>query len=358
LLLHVNVMRMKAHTVLYSLLVIALAADAPIAFAQAEVYRVHPASGQPVTGRLGEITKDKVVLQIGSSTKEFAVNEIKLVQLPGAPRDLIEAQNAAADADWGRVIELLDKIPPPQLANEAVKQEVDFYRALANARLAVTGGAPAAEAQAAGTALVAYLKANPNTWHFYDTSEAVGDLLVSMGRFEQAPNFYNGLANAPWPEYKMRAAVAIGRALQAQGKHAEAIKQFDVALATDAKSKSGQAQALVAKIGKAKSAIELGRAQEGLQLLTKAIEDLPTEDTQLCATAYNALGNAYLQLKQPKDAMYAFLIVDSLYNQSPPQHAEALYHLKDLWNQLSHPDRSKEAADKLKSRYPASPWNK
>jgi len=354
-------MRTKTRTILYSLVLLALATDAPIVLAQAEVFRVHPTSGQPMTGRLGEITKDKVVLQIGSSTKEFAVNEIKFVQLPGAPRDLIEAQNAAADVDWGRVIELLDKIPPPQLANEAIKQEVDFYRALANARLAVSGGAGApagAEAQGAGTALVAYLKANKNSWHFYDTNEAVGDLLVNMGRFEQAPAYYNELAGAPWPEYKMRAAVAIGRALQAQGKHAEAIKQFDAALATDAKSKSAQAQALVAKIGKAKSAIELGRAQEGLQLLTKAIEELPTEDNQLCATAYIALGNAYLQLKQPKDALYAFLFVDSLYNQSPPQHAEALYHLKDLWNQLSHPDRAKEAADKLKSRYPTSPWNK
>ena len=211
-------MRTKTRTILYSLVLLALATDAPIVLAQAEVFRVHPTSGQPMTGRLGEITKDKVVLQIGSSTKEFAVNEIKFVQLPGAPRDLIEAQNAAADVDWGRVIELLDKIPPPQLANEAIKQEVDFYRALANARLAVSGGAGApagAEAQGAGTALVAYLKANKNSWHFYDTNEAVGDLLVNMGRFEQAPAYYNELAGAPWPEYKMRAAVAIGRALQA-----------------------------------------------------------------------------------------------------------------------------------------------
>jgi tetratricopeptide (TPR) repeat protein len=354
-------MRIKRRTILCLLVLFAFAADAPVVLAQAEVYRVHPISGQPVTGRLGEITKDKVILQIGSTTKEFAVNEIKFVQLPGAPRDLIEAQNAAADADWGRVIELLDKIPPPQLASEMVKQEVDFYRALAGARLAVSRGAgapAAAEAQAAGTALVAYLNANRNSWHFYDTNEAVGDLLVSMGRFEQAPAYYNELASAPWPEYKMRAAVALGRALASQGKHAEAIKQFDVAIATDAKTKSAQAQALVAKIGKAKSAIELGRAQEGMQLLTKAIDELPTEDNQLCGTAYNALGNAYLQLKQPKDALYAFLFVDSLYNQSAPQHAEALYHLKDLWNQLSHPDRAKEAADKLKSRYPTSPWNK
>jgi len=344
-----------------SLVVVAFLARSSVVLAQAEVYRVVPASGQPVTGRLGEITRDSVRLQVGSTSKEFAVNEIKFVQLPSAPRDLIEAQNAAADGDWGRVLELLDKIPPPQLANEAIKQEVDLYHALANARLAVAGGAgapAAADAQAAGTALVAYLNANKNSYHFYDVNEAVGDLLVSMGRVEQAAPYYNELAAAPWPEYKMRAAVALGRALQAQGKQAEAIKQFDAVLAFDAKSKPAQAQALVAKIGKAKIMIDLGRAQDGLQLLTKAIDELPTEDNQLCATAYNALGNAYLQLKKLPEARDAFLHVDTLYDQLPPQHAEALYHLKDLWGQLNHPDRAKDAADRLKARYPTSPWNK
>src|SRR5262245_48823239 len=343
------------------LVIVAYLAGSSVVLAQAEVYRVVPASGQPVTGRLGEITRDTVRLQAGSTSKEFAVNEIKFVQLPGAPRDLIEAQNSAADGDWGRVIEQLDKIPPPQLASEAIKQEVDFYRALASARLAAAGGtgAPAAaDAQAAGTALVGYLNANKNSYHFYEINEAVGDLLVSMGRFEQAPAYYNELAGAPWPEYKMRAAVALGRALQAQGKQAEAIKQFDAALTLDAKSKAAQAEALVAKIGKAKSMIELGRAQDGLQLLTKAVDELPIEDNQLCATAYNALGNAYLQLKKLPEARDAFLHVDTLYDQSPLQHAEALYHLKDLWGQLNHPDRAKDAADRLKTRYPTSPWNK
>src|SRR5262249_25803448 len=159
-------------------------------------------------------------------------------------------------------------------------QEVDFYRALANARLAVAGGgnAPGAgEAQAAGTALVAYLKANRNSWHTYDASEAGGDLLGRIGRVEEAKPYYNELDSAPWPELKTRSAVAVGRALQAQGKHAEAIKQFETALGTEAKSKAAQAEATEAMIGKARSTIDLGRAQEGLQLLTKAIDQISTE---------------------------------------------------------------------------------
>ena len=41
------------------------------------------------------------------------------------------------------------------------------------------------------------------------------------------------LAKAPWPVYKMRAAVSLGRSLQAQGKHAEARTLLDAALKLD-----------------------------------------------------------------------------------------------------------------------------
>jgi len=43
--------------------------------------------------------------------------------------------------------------------------------------------------------------------------------------FDFAEKQYVELAKAPWPVYKMRAAVSMGRSLQAQGKHAEAIQQ-------------------------------------------------------------------------------------------------------------------------------------
>jgi outer membrane protein assembly factor BamD (BamD/ComL family) len=54
----------------------------------------------------------------------------------------------------------------------------------------------------------------------------------------------------------------------------------------------------------------------------------------------------------------AYLHVALMFNQFPDQHAEALYHLKDLWTQLKKPESAKQAAELLKSRYAASPWNK
>src|SRR5262245_25734168 len=244
--------RAAGQFLLVSLLLLA-AWTAPVS-AQGDLYRIQLHNGQTSAGRLTEVTKNKVILQLTQAAKEFPVNEIKYLQIPGEPRELLEARNCVLDGRNDRAIEWLDKIPPPQLANEAVKQDAEYYRALALARQAIGG---VGDAKAAGTALIAFLNANKNSYHFYEANEVTGDLLLAMGRYEQAPTYYKELEAAPWPEFRMRAAVATGRALQAQGKQEDALKRFDAALNSDSKGKGAEAQASAAKIGKAKSLVEL-----------------------------------------------------------------------------------------------------
>ncbi len=330
---------------------------AVVAFASAtqaqDFDRVLLLTGQQVQGKIAEITKDKVVVQQTQASKEFPVNEIKYLVFTGEPRDLIEARNAAVEGRYELVIESLDKIPAAQLANDFIKQDADYYRAMAAARMAAGG---VGDKKVAGGLLTGFIRSYPNSYHFYDANEIAGDLLVSMGLFDQAPRFYAELAKAASPDAKMRSAVATGRALQSQGKHQEAIAQFDGALAGGAKGKAAEAQALAARVGKARSMVEMNQTAEGVALLTAVIDEAPAEDNQLHGLAYNALGTAYLKTNKPKDALYAFLHVDVLYNQFPEQHAEALYNLKGLWKQMQKEDRSMEAADLLKARYSTSRW--
>jgi tetratricopeptide (TPR) repeat protein len=336
-------------------LTLAIACSASVALAQSEYYRVHLQNGSIVPGRLTEITKDKVVLQSTPSPKEFPVNELKFVQIPAEPKELMEARNAAVDGHNEEVIAALDKIPPPALGKEDIKQDVEFYRALANARLAMAG---TGDARAAGSALVSFINANKNSYHFYEANETAGDLLVAVGMYDQAPTYYRALAAAPWPDYRVRANVALGRTLQSQGKHEEAMRQFESVLASEPKGKGVENLLLAARIGKARSLVETGKGQEGVQLLQDAIDKAPADAAMLYALAYNALGQAYFKLNQPKNSLYAYLHVDLLYNQMPEQHAEALYHLKQLWTQMNKPERAKAAEELLKTRYASSAWNK
>jgi len=54
--------------------------------------------------------------------------------------------------------------------------------------------------------------------------------------------------------------------------------------------------------------------------------------------------------------LIAYLHVDVLFSTEKSFHPEALYNLTRLWNAVQQPDRANEAADKLTSEYPNSPW--
>lgn len=325
-----------------------------VARAQVDYDRIHLPNGQSVPARIGEITADKVVVQQSGSSKEYPVNEIRFIQFAGEPREMLEVRTAHHDGNYQRMIEALDKIPPAQLGvSERVKQDVDFYRALASAKLAAQG---MGDVRAAGQTLVGFINSNKSNYHFYEANEAAGDLLMAINRPEQALTYYQALAKAPWPAMKMHSAVLQGRALQAQNKHDEAVSQFNAALSIEAKGPQAEAEMLAAKVGKASSQVATGNASEGVATLREIIEQAPAENLLIHAIAYNALGNAYLKLQKPKEATHAFLHVDILFNQNAEQHAEALSNLKTLWEQQNQPERAKAAADLLKTRYPNSKW--
>ena len=91
-----------------------------------------------------------------------------------------------------------------------MQQDVEFYKALCSAKLALGGSMKIVDA---GRMVKSFADANPKSYHYLEASETVGDLLVALGQYPQAAEYYARLENAPWPDYKMRAGVASGRAL-------------------------------------------------------------------------------------------------------------------------------------------------
>jgi tetratricopeptide (TPR) repeat protein len=181
---------------------------------------------------------------------------------------------------------------------------------------------------------------------------------MEAGAHDKAEKQYAELAKAPWADYKMRAAVAIGRTLQAQAKHAEAISQFDAALAMPDEGADAKTQKLAATLAKAVSQAETGGVEQAVGTIEKVIQDTDAQQTQLHARAYNALGSCYEKAGQKKDALLAFLHVDVLYNTVPEAHAEALSHLVPLWKAIGQEERSREARAALQQQYAGSRWAK
>ncbi len=91
------------------------------------------------------------------------------------------------------------------------------------------------------------------------------------------------------------------------------------------------------------------------------IEETTAEDSRINAQAYLKLGDGYVaQGQKNKEAVLAYLHVDVIPALAAHSdlHAEALFRLSKLWPALNQPSRSADAAVKLESDYPNSPWTK
>jgi tetratricopeptide (TPR) repeat protein len=330
-------------------------ASASLALAQNVADRVRLVRGNEV-GEVTNMTPFQVTLKKGTEGEQpIAVNEIRSIQFSGEPAELSQARLNASNGSFATALASLEKIDVGQLDRDFIKQDVEFYKGWCAAKLALAGDGEIGDA---GRQLNNFVKAYPNNFHYLAAREAMGDLLMAGGGYANAEKQYAELAKAPWDDYKVRAAVAVGRSLQAQGKHAEAIKQFDAALATGGAGAEVEKERLAATLGKAVSLAETGGADQAVVIIEKVIHDADPQQKELHARAYNALGTCYEKAGKSKDALLAFLHVDVLYNTVPEAHAEALSHLTTLWKAIGQDERARESRQLLDERYGGSRWAK
>jgi tetratricopeptide (TPR) repeat protein len=206
--------------------------------------------------------------------------------------------------------------------------------------------------------LAEFLRGYPNSFHYYKACEMYGDLCVSAGDLELAQKCYAKVSQAPWPDYQMRAGVALGRAYLAQGNRAAAEKAFDQALANAASGPLADAQRTAAQIGKARCMVLEGRVDEALRSVNETIEKLDDSNPEINAMAYNARGAALRKAGKLNDAVLAFLRVHLLYDLQPDAHAEAVANLEELFKETHKPQHAKEMRAILDDSYRNSRWAK
>jgi tetratricopeptide (TPR) repeat protein len=323
--------------------------------AQTTIDRVRTTHGSE-TGRVTGMTPLEVTVDKASAgIEQVPVNEITTIVFHGEPAELSQARTNARNGSYATALEALKKIDVAAVDRDYVKQDVQFYRALCEAKLALGG---TGEITDAGRNLNGFVRKNPDNFHYLEAVEVMGDLLMASERWDAAQKQYAELDKAPWPEYKMRAAVLTGRTLQAKGEHAEAIAEFDKVLAMPGEGKDVESQKLTATLGKAESLSATGKVDEAVTMIEQVILDADPEQMQLHARAYNALGRCYEQAGKTKDALLAYLHVDVLYNTVPEAHAEALSHLVPLWQAIGQGERAREAKQTLEEKYAGSRWAK
>lgn len=342
-------------------LVLAVAAAcvslAPIS-ARAADDTIRKASGEQLKAAVKSLSKEGVVVEKSGKDETLKPFEVTAIRFADAPATMISIISQVINGGYENALNSLNKIDAGTLERDESKQELQYLKAYCNARLALGGGVDVKEA---GRQLNEFVKAHPNSYHFYPAHELLGDLAAAAGNFDAAANFYKVLSDSPFEEYKTQAGIAIGRSRLAEKKFPEALKEFETALALAEKGSglAAEASKQSALIGKASCLAETGKPEEGVKLIDEVIAKLPPEEVDLHARAYVAQGNCYRKMPEhAKQALISFLHVDVLYFSNAQAHAEALWNLTALWIETGKQERALQASQLLKERYPNSPWAK
>ncbi|MGV3483521.1 MAG: tetratricopeptide repeat protein [Planctomycetaceae bacterium] len=322
-----------------------------IAFAQVD--RIYPPSGSPISGKITEVRPDGVTIESGSNKQTIAVDQIQKIFFEGDPAGLTKGREFALDGQWQQAVDELRGVDIAGLTREVVKADATFYLTKSEAQLALVGRGNTAEA---AKKLLAFVSAHPQSIHFYGAAKLLGDLAVSMGSFDQAAKYYSALSKAPSVDMKIESVYLTGLAKLRQGKPAEAQADFEKVIGASVQSVTALRLQTLAKAGLAVALSQQGKGDEGLKLVGTLIEELNSGDSEMASRIYNAQGASFEAVGDVQGAIMAYLHTHLMFSGQADAHAEALSKLVQLWPKIGKPDRAAEAREELQQRYPG--WGK
>jgi TolA-binding protein len=305
-------------------------------------------------GKITDTAPGEITIEVQGRPRKITVNEIRAVRMGGEPAFLRQAREAIANRQLDQAQQDLDRVTGSGL-DAMIAEELTFYRVYLAALQALESGKGTGDAEAA---ILQFVRAHPNNYHFFEAAEILGDLAMQQNNFELAGKYYAQLRKAPWSSAKLRGTVLEAEALRIQGgdKLPEARRRFAAVAQAQSSDPDGELQKALAVVGKAACDAQLGGAAAAISELEQVIARNDPAQEELFARSYNALGDCYRAENKPTDAALAYLHVDLLFYRESDAHAEALYNLARVWDQLGKPDRATEARSTLKSRYAGSIW--
>ena len=160
-----------------------------------------------VTGKVVAVSTEGVeVEERGGETRKIPIDQIRDVQFGGEPQSLRAARSMLSRGRAADAVEEVAKVEAADLdgAEPLVLEELEFVKAAATGRAALAAGA---DPKDAGRMVGEFLAKHPQSHHFYDVQQLLGDLLVRAGKPDLAIAAYATLAKGP-PALKVRSAAA------------------------------------------------------------------------------------------------------------------------------------------------------
>ena len=306
--------------------------------------------GRPLEGTIIRITAEQVTLQDSRNRQqEIPANTIAWTSFEGEPSALSSSRVSVNGGRMEEALAALAKVDLKELTGDGMRQDYAYFLAYAKAKLVLSGGGR--DAEEAKTALDDFRRRNRASYHYYEICELYGDLMAQLGRFDDAKESYADLAKAPWPEYKLKALVALGMTEISEGKADSARKNFETVMASTDTSPQTERQKSLARIGLALCLVADKKYDEALTALEEIAKEAGNEDALFQARVYNSLGSAYDQADRPHEAALAYVHTDILFSSARGEHIKSLTELHRLWTKIQHSGRAAEVAKRLKDLY-------
>jgi hypothetical protein len=320
-----------------------------ISSAQAQIDRVYDLEGDNVSGAVLEGSKDGVRLDKAGITKVFKAGEITKIMFEGDPPQLTKARAFALDGQYDQALAELKKVKVNTINRDLIKQDVAFYYALCEARLALTGQGKVDDAV---RRMLDFATRYQSSWHFYESAKLLGDLALASNNSEQALKFYGTLEKAPAEATKIEAKYLQGLVRLKMKQGPEAVADFDQILGLKSQTTQIVRLQTLSKAGKAVALALQGNGDQANELTNTLIAQMNAADVEIAARIYNARGASCEARDDLEGAIMAYLHTHLMFSAQPDAHAEALKRLVELWPKVGKPERAAQARQELQNRYP------
>jgi tetratricopeptide (TPR) repeat protein len=308
------------------------------------------AAGGLVRGIVVSESPTKVEVKLGEKITVIPTNEIVSISYDGLPSSYDQAKKAEGENSLIVAADLYKKAATEAASKPFIAEEAAFGQVRVMTELALTDPSKVTDAI---PILETFTRTYKSGRHVTHALEALAKLQIAKENFNGVEQTIKELAKLPGGED--RASLLRIKILTRKGSLEQAVKELDKVIAA---SSEGSAKKRDAQLAKAESLVSLKKYDDAESLLQTVIKSSAAEDSATQAAANNALGDCLRAAGRPKEAIFAYLRTDLLFNKEKDEDARALAALARLWRdpQLNRPDRAEEMIERLKAEYPRSPY--
>ncbi len=312
---------------------------------------------RPVGGTVTAVTKTEVTVDVPArGAQTIPANDILNIDWDGQPALVTRGRSEENGGQYAAALATFQEVLDGNPASANVRIDVEFYLARTMARMAL---ADPDQIDAAKATLQAFVNAQRNHYRFYDAQMWLGDVALASDDNSTADEAFNSVANAPWIDFQMAGKIGLARVLIERNDLIGARMGFDEVVNTPTTDAASQERRLEAMVGQA-HVLQLEENYDlAITILAQVIDESTADDTQIQAEAYLRQGTCYQAMGgDPKQAIMAYLHVDVIpaLAKEADFHAEALYHLTQLWREIGDNARATDSSDRLRALYPNSEW--